>query len=99
MAKEKTGYGPSKPLFLAALESNNLPAESWGPRKRIHQIDAYAHLATRTTQKNFISQQQLPEYTPRVEETTSIDTGIPNPTFNPDSTLNDDDNELSNQQF
>ncbi|CAM4839307.1 unnamed protein product [Rotaria magnacalcarata] len=100
IAKEETGYDFSKkPLFLAALESNNLPAEFWGPRKRIHQIDTYAHLATRTTKKNVLSPQQLPEYTPRVEETTYIDAGILNPTFNPDSTMNNDDNELSNQQF
>ncbi|MCC7159882.1 MAG: hypothetical protein IT281_10135 [Ignavibacteria bacterium] len=99
IGKESTSYDFSKPRFLAALESNNLPAESWGPRKKIHQIGAYAHLATRTTKNNFLSQQQLPEYKPKMEETANIDTGISNPTFNPDSTMNNDDNEFSNEQL
>ena len=33
-----------KPIYLAALKENNLPADSWGPRRRAHHYGPYAHL-------------------------------------------------------
>jgi len=81
----------SKPLYLAALTENNLPGDTWGPRRRIHQYGPYAHLLVKTTNNNMPSQRNHSEQSPISTNRTDAATGITNPTFDRDSTASYDD--------
>ncbi|CAF3291294.1 unnamed protein product, partial [Rotaria sp. Silwood2] len=82
-----------KPLYLAALTENNMPADSWGPRRRKHQTGVYSHLAVRSTNKNISSKQQFRQQSSIGINKTDTKMGITNPIFNPDSAIKNDGDE------
>ncbi len=73
-----------KPLYLAALTANNLPGDTWGPRRRVHQYGVYAHLLKSRTNNNIPSE---------------LVTGVTNPTFNSDLPVNNNGEQDLNTNF
>ncbi len=88
-----------KPIYLAAFTANNLPGETWGPRRKVNQVGVYAHLRNRSTKNNIPAQQQYSKHSSVVVNGTDTDTGVKNPTFNSDSATNYDDTEDRNEKF
>jgi hypothetical protein len=74
-----------KPLYLAALTANNLPGDTWGPRRRIHQYGVYAHLLRKPT-----NNEMPPQQSSVVRNTTNIITGTTNPIFDQELPTNYD---------
>ncbi|CAF3562698.1 unnamed protein product [Rotaria sp. Silwood1] len=94
-----TEYKEPKPIYLQALTANNSPADTWGPRRRKHQKDAYAHLAVRSAKTNIPSQQQFPEQSSKEMNHTDTQTGVINPTFDEGSAMHDDDGNTSHEKL
>ena len=90
---------PRKPLYLAALTANNSPGETWGPRRRIHQYGPYAHLLAKSTKNNIPSQQRDVEQVSVTVNGTGSTKSITNPSFDPDSTINYDDESYRTVRF
>jgi len=92
-------HDQQKPIYLAAFTANNLPGETWGPRRKVNQVGPYAHLRNRSTNNNIPAQQLSSKHSSVLISGTDADTGVKNPTFNSDSATNYDENENQNERF
>ncbi|CAF1230667.1 unnamed protein product [Adineta steineri] len=84
------GSSPT-PLYLAAFRENNLPADTWGPRKRIHHYGAYAHLNNRKPKNDLSIQQNFSKRSSPIDNGTNTI----NRAFDSSSIVDDDNNNNS----
>jgi hypothetical protein len=89
----------STPIYLAAFAANNLPGETWGPRRRADQNGVYEHLRNRSNNNKTTVQQHYSDGSSTLMDGTHTIREIANPTFQPDSTANYDDEQNQNQRF